>query len=108
MVNQQIKKIFMCFFNLIYTNILFLNNLFTDNNYHFYVFRKVFYMDTVLFGGLGFLILCGICFLTIRFIDRSSLKDTNKRLFNYAVLGTLMIATILIFRWHSGTYLISN
>ena len=98
----------MCFFNLIYTNILFLNNLFTDNNYHFYVFRKVFYMDTVLFGGLGFLILCGICFLTIRFIDRSSLKDTNKRLFNYAVLGTLIIATILIFRWHSGTYLINN
>ncbi|MDC0548255.1 diguanylate cyclase [Alphaproteobacteria bacterium] len=65
-------------------------------------------MDTVLFGGLGFLILCGICFLTIRFIDRSSLKDRSKRLFNYAVLGTLMIATILIFRWHSGTYLISN
>lgn len=65
-------------------------------------------MDTVLFGGLGFLLLCGICFLTIRFIDRSSLKDRNKRLFNYVVLGTLIIATILIFRWHSGTYLISN
>ena len=65
-------------------------------------------MDTVLFGGLGILILCGICFLTTRFVDRSSLKDTNKILFNYAVLGTLIIATILIFRWHSGTYLISN
>ena len=65
-------------------------------------------MDTVIFGGLGFLILCGISFLTMAFIDKSSLKDRNKRLFNYVVLGTLIIATILIFRWHSGTYLISN
>ena len=108
MVNQQLKVYFMYFFFTKYIKVLFLNNLFTDNNYHFYVFRKVFYMDTVLFGGLGFLILCGICFLTIRLIDRSSLKDRSKRLFNYAVLGTLIIATILIFRWHSGTYLISN
>lgn len=70
--------------------------------------RIGFLIDKVLFSALSFLILCGICFLTIRLIDRSSLKDRNKRLFNYVVLGTLIIATILIFRWHSGTYLISN
>ena len=65
-------------------------------------------MDTVLFGGIGFLILCGICFLTIRFIDKSSLKDRNKRLFNYMVLGILIVATILIFKWHSSTYIIGS
>jgi len=65
-------------------------------------------MDTVIFGGLGFLFLCGLCFLTIRFIDKSSLKDRNKRLFNYVVLGVLIIATILIFRWHSSTYIIGS
>ena len=70
--------------------------------------RIGFLIDKVLFSALSFLILCGICFFTIRLIDRSSLKDRNKRLFNYVVLGTLIIATILIFRWHSGTYLISN
>ena len=65
-------------------------------------------MDTVLFGGIGFLILCGMCFLIMRFIDKSSLKDRNKRLLNYVVLGTLIIATILIFRWHSSTYIIGS
>ena len=65
-------------------------------------------MDTVIFGGLGFLILCGISFLTMRFVDKSSLNDRNKRLFNYLVLGILIIVTILIFRWHSSTYIISG
>jgi len=65
-------------------------------------------MDTVIFGGLGFLILCGITFLTMGFIDKSSLNDRNKRLFNYLVLGVLIIATILIFRWHSSIYIISG
>ena len=65
-------------------------------------------MDTVIFGGLGFLILCGISFMTISFVDKSSLNDRNKRLFNYLILGVLIIATILIFRWHSSTYIISG
>ena len=65
-------------------------------------------MDTVIFGGLGFLILCGISFTTMNFVDKSSLNDQNKRLFNYFILGVLIIATILIFRWHSSTYIISG
>jgi len=35
MVNQQLKVFFMYFFLLVYTNVLFLNNLLNDNNYHF-------------------------------------------------------------------------
>ena len=46
-----------------------------------------------------------ICFLLIRFIDKSSLNERNKRLFNYIVLSLLIIITILIFQWHSDTYL---
>ena len=62
-------------------------------------------MDTVLFGGLGFFISAGMCFLLIRFIDKSSLNERNKRLFNYIILSLLIIITILIFQWHSDTYL---
>ena len=39
-------------------------------------------MDTVLIGGIGFLILAGISFLLIRKVDNSSMTDKNKRLFN--------------------------
>lgn len=62
-------------------------------------------MDTVLFGGLAFFVSAGICFLLIRFIDKSSLNERNKRLFNYIILSLLIIITILIFQWHSDTYL---
>ena len=35
-------------------------------------------MDTVLIGGIGFLILVGLCFLTIKKIDNSSINGRNK------------------------------
>ena len=44
-------------------------------------------MDTVLFGGLAFFVSAGVCFLLIRFIDKSSLNERNKRLFNYIILS---------------------
>jgi len=65
-------------------------------------------MDTVLIGGIGFLILAGISFLLIKKIDNSSLNDKNKRILNYVILGTLILVTIVIFKWHSSTYLITN
>ena len=65
-------------------------------------------MDTVLFGGIGFLILVGISFLIINKIDKSDLTETKKRTLNYIVLSILIIITILVFKWHSSTYLISN
>ena len=65
-------------------------------------------MDTVLFGGLGFLILTGICFFLIRLVDNSSINNRKKRLLNYLILGLLVIITILIFKWHSATYLIGK
>ena len=65
-------------------------------------------MDTVLIGGIGFLILAGISFLLIRKVDNSSMTDKHKRLFNYTILGMLILVTIAIFKWHSSTYLIPN
>ena len=65
-------------------------------------------MDTVLFGGLGFLILVGISFLIIRKIDNSDLTTQKKRTLNYVVISILIIVTILVFKWHSSTYLMTN
>ena len=65
-------------------------------------------MDTVLFGGLGFLILVGISFLIISKIDNSDLTETKKRTLNYVVISILIIVTILVFKWHSSTYLVTN
>ena len=65
-------------------------------------------MDTVLIGGVGFLILVGISFLIMRKIDNSNLNETNKKVLNYGVIIFLIIATIVIFKWHSSTYLISH
>ena len=56
-------------------------------------------MDTVLFGGLGFLILVGISFLIISKIDNSYLTETKKRTLNYVVISILIIVTILVFKW---------
>ena len=65
-------------------------------------------MDTVLFGGLGFLVLVGVSFLIISKIDNSDLTETKKRTLNYVVISILIIVTILVFKWHSSTYLVNN
>ena len=65
-------------------------------------------MDTVLFGGIGFLILVGVSFLIINKIDNSDLTETKKRTLNYVVISILIIVTILVFKWHSSTYLMTN
>ena len=54
-------------------------------------------MDTVLIGGIGFLILAGIVFLLIKKVDNSSMNDKNKRILNYVILGTLILVTIANF-----------
>ena len=53
-------------------------------------------MDTVLIGGIGFLILAGIIFLLIKKVDNSSMNDKSKRILNYVILGTLILTTIVI------------
>ena len=60
-------------------------------------------MDTVLIGGVGFLILVGISFLIMKKIDNSNLNETNKKVLNYGVIIFLIIATIMVFKWHSST-----
>ncbi|MDA9288963.1 diguanylate cyclase [Alphaproteobacteria bacterium] len=65
-------------------------------------------MDTILIGGFGFLILAGISFILIHFIDKSSIKDRYRRLLNFLVLGLLVMATIIIFKWNSETFILTN
>ena len=65
-------------------------------------------MDTVLVGGFGFLILVGIFFILIHFIDKSYIKNRYKRLLNFLVLGLLVMATIIIFKWNSETFILTN
>lgn len=65
-------------------------------------------MDTVLIGGIGFLILAGIVFLLIKKVDNSSMNNKSKRIFNYVILSGLILTTIVIFKWHSSTYLIAS
>ena len=84
----------MHFFSSFFVNMLILIILFFDNNYH-YSFKKVFFVDIVVISGICFLILVGLCFLSIKKIGNSSINDRNKRVLNY-----------LVFKWHSNTYLI--
>ena len=65
-------------------------------------------MDTVLVGGFGFLILVGIYFVFIHFIDKSSIKNRYRRLLNFLILGLLVMATIIIFKWNSETFILMN
>ena len=65
-------------------------------------------MDTVLIGGFGFLILAGISFIIIHFIDKSSIKNKYRRLLNFLVLGLLVMATIIIFKWNSETFILMS
>ena len=65
-------------------------------------------MDTVLWGGLVFLLAVGGMFLAMRRIDHSSMPDRRKRLLNYALLAGIAILAIIIFRWHSATYMAAS
>ena len=102
MVKQQIKIKLMHFFSSFFVNMLILIILFFDNNYH-YSLKKGFFLDIVLIGGVGFLILVALCFLTIKKIDNSSINNRNKRILNYLMLSLFVLITILIFKWYSST-----
>ena len=65
-------------------------------------------MDTVLWGGLVFLLAVGGMFLAMRRIYRSAMPDRRKRLLNYALLAGIAIPAIVIFRWHSGAYMAAS
>ena len=62
-------------------------------------------LDTVLWGGLVFLLAVGGMFLAMNRIDRSAMPDRKRRLLSYALLASIAILAIVIFRWHSVTYM---
>ena len=64
-------------------------------------------MNTILFSGLGLLILAGISFLIFKKIENSGLAERNKTILNYVVISMLILVTILVFNWHSSAYFIS-
>ena len=65
-------------------------------------------MDTVLWVGLVFLLAVGGIFLAMRKIDRSAMPDRRKSLLNYALLAGIANLAIVIFRWHSATYMAAS
>ena len=60
--------------------------------------------DTVLIGGLGFLLAGGLVWLILRFVERQDWPARNKRLVQYALFGGLAVLAILIMRWHAAEY----
>ncbi len=62
-------------------------------------------MNTVLWGGLVFLLAVGGMFLAMTSIDQPAMPDHEKRLLSYIVLAGIAIPAIVIFRWDSVTYM---
>ena len=65
-------------------------------------------MDTVLWGGLAFLLAAGVVFFISNKLDKVEMADRHRRLINYALLAGLAVMAILIFRWHSASYMAAN
>ena len=63
------------------------------------IFTKAFW------DNLVFLLAVGGMFLAMNRIDRSAMPDRKKRLLSYALLAGIAILAIVIFRWHSVTYM---
>ena len=60
--------------------------------------------DTVLIGGLGFLLAGGLVWLILRFVEKQDWPARNKRLVQYALFAGLAVLAILIMRWHAAEY----
>jgi hypothetical protein len=60
--------------------------------------------DTVLIGGLGFLLAGGLVWLILRHVEKQDWPARNKRLVHYALFAGLAVLAILIMRWHAAEY----
>ena len=60
--------------------------------------------DTVLLGGLGFLLAAGIGWFLLEKLQNSKLPVRTKRLGTYALVGAIIIVAIYVIDWHSSNY----
>ena len=62
------------------------------------------FQDTVLVGGVGFLLAGGVIWLLLQRISSSSMTERSKRMLNYLLMGILVAVAIYIIDWHSSNY----
>ena len=60
--------------------------------------------DTVLIGGLGFLLAAGVAWFLLEKLQKSKLPLRTKRLGTYALVGGLIAVAIVVIEWHSANY----
>tara|TARA_B100001939_G_scaffold4401_1_gene4176 strand:- start:170 stop:427 length:258 start_codon:yes stop_codon:yes gene_type:complete len=64
--------------------------------------------DTVLFGGLGILILGGLIWFLAQRVSKSGLSEKTRRLSIYLIIGGFILCVIMVMRWHSENYIAQN
>ena len=60
--------------------------------------------DTVLMGGLAFLVSGGIIWVLLNKVSASDWSERNKRIATYALITCLIAVAILVIDWHSTNY----
>ena len=65
-------------------------------------------MDIAMVGGFGLALAAGIVFLFIDRLNRSEMDDSRKRLITYATFAAFAGLAVLIFRYHSMSWIASN
>ena len=64
--------------------------------------------DTVLLGGLGFLIVGGVIWFLHEQVEKSGWSTSRKRVANYVLMGLLAGFAIYIIDWHASSYKAEN
>lgn len=59
----------------------------------------------VLLSGLGFILISGLVFLALRFVEKYPLSNKIQRMVHLAAFIFLAIICILIFDWYSSEYI---
>ena len=60
--------------------------------------------DTVLLGGLGFLLAGGVVWFLLERLQSSQLSERTKRVGTYGLVGLIIVIAILVIDWHSSSY----
>jgi Trk-type K+ transport system membrane component len=60
--------------------------------------------DTVLIGGIAFLVVAGLSWLAMEKINHSTLSERTKRLLTYLLIALLGLLAVSVFSWHSQNW----
>ena len=59
----------------------------------------------VLLSGLGFILISGVVYLVLHFVEKYPLSKNTQRILHLAAFSFLAILCILIFSWYSSEYI---